>query len=70
MPVMLGSLLAAFGGAAAKVALSMVQSWATAEFIEWVFMWAGQRLVDHTETKHDDEWWAEMKKAYDKKKAS
>lgn len=69
MPVVLAGLLSALGGAAAKVALSMVSSLATAEFIEWVFMWAGQKLVEHTDTQHDDEWWAEMKKAYDKKKA-
>lgn len=70
MPILVTTLLGALGGAAAKFALSMVSSWASAEFVEWVFFWGAKNLVKHTDTQHDDEWLAEIEKLYNAKKNS
>lgn len=65
MPVILGTLLTAAG----KAALHILGTAATQQFLEWTFFWAAGKLVAHTDTPHDDEFYAKIKAAHDATKA-
>lgn len=61
MPIILGTILTAAG----KAALHLVGTMATQEFLEWAFLWTAGKLVKHTETPHDDEFYEKVKAAHE-----
>lgn len=48
----------------ANIALSLISE----KFLEWAFFNIAEKIVKSTETKHDDEWLAKIKEAYEASK--
>lgn len=45
----------------ANIAISLISE----KFLEWAFFNIAGKIVASTETKHDDEWLAQIKEAYE-----
>ena len=44
-----------------KIGKSMI----TDAFLEWAFFWIAERLVESTETSHDNQWLDQIRKSYE-----
>lgn len=53
-----------------KVLMSMASRLITSEALEWVFLWAAEKLVAATDTPHDDEFLAKVKELLKKEPKS
>ena len=54
--------------AATSVVMKVIMSMAGEKFIEWLFFYVAEQIVKSTKTKHDDEFYAQITKAYRKGK--
>ncbi|MGL5014612.1 MAG: hypothetical protein ACRC6V_10035 [Bacteroidales bacterium] len=48
----------------ANIAISLISE----KFLEWAFFNIAEKIVKSTETKHDDEWLAKIKEAFQESK--
>lgn len=48
----------------------LLMSFASEKLIEWAFFYLAGEIVKSTKTKHDDKFYAEIKKAYEGDKTS
>lgn len=51
-----------------QVLMGFIGKLVTADFFEWVILWAARKYVESTETTADDEWFAKISETLSKGK--